>query len=385
MLRNIYFKEMKDCFRDRRTLLLTVLVPIVMMTALTLFYDKMLSSGKGETYDLAVNSTITKDAEDIFSKNKNIKLVKYANPENAINDGKAQAALIISPDFADSIQKGEQVSVKLFGDSFSQKSSDLMNVVTNTLSIYEKSIITERLNAKGMDSKLIQPFKIEKKEISEDNPGLNLMAMLIPLILAIAIGVGASPAAADLFAGEKERKTMEALLMTPVKRSVLLLSKWLTISSVAAITGFITLIVVALEITYLTDNIKNAVSFGDNVYQVIGIAIFISIIYAMFVASFLMFTSIIGKTVKEAQSYSTPILMIAAFPGMVTSSIGINELTIKHFAIPILNLFSVLKELIFGIINVEHILIMIVSNLICIVVLFIIGRILFLKDKWVMN
>ncbi len=71
--------------------------------------------------------------------------------------------------------------------------------------------------------------------------------MLISFILAITIGVGAGPAAADLFAGEKERKTMEALLMTPVKRSTLLLSKWLTISSIAAITGITTLIVVALE------------------------------------------------------------------------------------------------------------------------------------------
>ena len=51
MLRNIYLKEMKDCFRDRRTLLRTVLFPIVMMTALTLFYDKMLSEGeRGNIY-----------------------------------------------------------------------------------------------------------------------------------------------------------------------------------------------------------------------------------------------------------------------------------------------------------------------------------------------
>ncbi len=226
---------------------------------------------------------------------------------------------------------------------------------------------------------------MNQREMSEENPNVNLIAMLIPLMLALAIGIGASPAASDLFAGEKEKKTMEALLMTPVKRSTLLFAKWLTISSVGAITGIITLIVVALEITFLTENLKQAVSFNENAYLVIGFAVLISIIYAMFNASLLMLTSIIGKTVKESQSYSTPVMMLAMFPVMIISSIGINELSFQHFAIPILNLFSLLKELSFGVINYEHILITIASNLICMIVGFIIGRILFLKDKWVMN
>ena len=98
------------------------------------------------------------------------------------------------------------MSVELLGDSFSQKSSNLLNLVKTAFSGYEKKIISERLDANGIDSKLIQPFNIEKKEISEDDPGINLLAMLIPLILAITIGVGAGPAAADLFAGEKEGK-----------------------------------------------------------------------------------------------------------------------------------------------------------------------------------
>lgn len=115
------------------------------------------------------------------------------------------------------------------------------------------------------------------------------------------------------------------------------------------------------------------------------LSVLVSIIYAMFTASLLMLTSIIGKTVKESQSYSTPVMMLAMFPTMILSSIGINELSFQHFAVPILNLFSLLKELVFGIIDYEHILITIASNLISMIILFIIGRILFLKDKWVMN
>src|SRR3954471_13197395 len=121
-----------------------------------------------------------------------------------------------------------------------------MNMVTNAFTVFEKSITSERLQAQGTDPTTLQPFTISQKELSEEDPNINLVAVLIPLMLSIAIGIGAGPAAADLFAGEKERKTMEALLMTPVSRSTLLFAKWLTIASVGAITGIITLIVVGL-------------------------------------------------------------------------------------------------------------------------------------------
>ncbi|MEH7526212.1 ABC transporter permease [Bacillus sp. JJ1503] len=385
MLRKIYFKELKDCFRDSRTLLLTVLLPIIMMTGMTFFYEKLISSDEGKTYTLAVDQSFGTEEESLFSGFENIEFVKSANPEEALNEGEALAALELSSNFIESINKGEEASVTIIGNSFSQNSSNLMNLVNTALTAYEKSVTSDRLEKLGTESSVIQPFAINQKEMSAEDPNINLIAMLIPLILSIAIGVGAGPAASDLFAGEKERKTMEALLMTPVNRSTLLFAKWLTIATVGAITGIITLIVVALEIGLLTENLKKAVTFGENAGIIIGLAILTSIIYAMFNASILMITSIIGKTVKESQSYSTPVMMLAIIPTMVISGIGINELGFEHFAIPIMNLFSILKELVFGIVNIEHILITIASNVICMIVLFIIGRILFMKDKWVMN
>lgn len=385
MLRNIYFKEMKDCFRDRRTLLLTVLMPIIMMTGLTFFYEKLISTDESKTYTLAVDQSFSKEEKNLFSGIENIAFVESTNPEETLQAGDALVALRLSHDFISSIENGEEASVTIIGNSFSQNSSNLMSMVNAALSVYEKSVTVERLQAQGTDLSVIQPFSVNQKELSEEDPNVNLIAMLIPLILSIAIGVGSGPAASDLLAGEKERKTMEALLMTPVNRVTLLFAKWLTIASVGAITGIITLIVVALEIGLFTENLKKAVSLGDNANIIIGLAVLVSIIFAMFNASLLMLTSIIGKTVKESQSYSTPVMMLVIFPTMIISGIGINELGFQHFAIPILNLFSILKELLFGIVNYEHLILTIASNLICMIVVFSIGRILFMKDKWVMN
>ncbi|CAN7402802.1 ABC transporter permease [Rossellomorea sp. LjRoot5] len=385
MLLSIYLKELKDSFRDRRTLLLTVFLPIFMMSGLVFFYENMVSDGEGETYALAVDSNVSKDVSQIFSGNETIELVKTDNPRKAVEEGEALVAMIVSSDFIQNINEGKQADITLIGDSFSQNSSNLMNAATNSLTAFEKKVTSERLRAEGTDLSVIQPFTIIKQEVSDDEGSMFLLSFLVPLILAISIGVGTSPSAADLFAGEKEKKTMEALLMTPVKRSTLMLSKWLTIATVGVITGLVTLIVLAIEISMFTENLKEAVSFGENVYVIVGISLLLTIVYAVFIASLQMITSILGKTVKEAGSYSAPIMMLAAFPGMFITNVGLNELTFKHFAIPILNLFSQFKELLMGVVDYQHIAITIGSNLVIMVIIFAIGRVLFLKDKWVMN
>ncbi|WP_363551616.1 ABC transporter permease subunit [Caldifermentibacillus hisashii] len=287
--------------------------------------------------------------------------------------------------FSASIESGDKATITLIGNSFSQNSSTLMTLVTNAFFSYEKMIVSNRLEQTGTDPNLLQPFVIEQKEISEDDIGSNLLAMMVPLMLVLAIGIGAAPSAYDLFAGEKEKKTMEALLMTPVNRSTLLLSKWLSITSIGVLTGIITLLVVIVEIAFFTENLKSGLSFGENIWLIVLFSLLVIIVFSMFNAALLMLTSIVAKTVKEAQSYSTPIMMLAVFPTMIISSIGVNEFAFYHFAIPIMNIFSILKELLFGVINYEHILIMVLSNLAAVIIIFIFSRILFLKDKWVMS
>ena len=384
MFLNIYLKELKDSFRDKRTLLLTVFLPIIIMTLLTLFYEKLVSDGEGESYQLAVAATLPEEIKTSLLANSSIKLVEAKNPEEALQNGEAQAALMTDDNFANLVAEKQNAELTIIGDSFSQSSSTLMSLTQAALSQYESIIVSERLESLGVEADTIKPLSITQEELSED-PTINLVAMLIPLILAVAISVGAGPSAADFFSGEKEKKTMEALLMTPVNRSTLVFAKWLTISTIGTVTGIITLLVVVLEIAFLTENLKNAIEIGDNFGLSVILALVLTIVYSMFIASLLMLTSIIGKTIKESQSYSAPIMMVTILPLMFMSNVGINELEFKHFAIPVMNIYSLLKELIFGITNFEHFFITIGSNLIVLVVVFLIGRIMFLKDKWVMN
>ncbi len=386
MLRKVYFKELKDAFRDQRTLLLTVLIPIIMMTGLVLFYEfTFFSSSEGEEYDLAISEGIGDEERTVFQEHENINLIEFADPVDAVIEGEAQAAVIFEANFFDKLDTHETTEVTIYGDTFSRNSSNLIQEVTLALATFERAVVLERLLAEGIDHEIIVPFTIEQSEISEESMPLNLLAMLVPLMLILAIGIGASPSASDLFAGEKERKTMEALLMTPVKRSTLLIGKWLAITTIGAVIGIITLLVVLLEIQFFTEHLLSAFQETENMFLIFAMIALIAIAYAVFSAAILMLTSIAAKTVKESQSYSTPVMMIAIVPAMLTQTMGVHEFNLFHYSVPILNFFTINKELLLGIINIEHILIVIGTNLLAGIILFAICRMMFMKDKWVMD
>ena len=114
MFRKVYFKEMKDSFRDSRTLFLTVFLPIIMMTVLTFLYENILSAGDGEkTYTLAVEDSITAEEEQLLTVYENIELVKKNNPEQTVLDGEALSGVLFSDDFMENIKIGEEASVTL--------------------------------------------------------------------------------------------------------------------------------------------------------------------------------------------------------------------------------------------------------------------------------
>lgn len=386
MLRKIYWKEMKDSFRDGRTLFLTVFLPILIMTGMVFFYEYLMTdSTEDETYHLAISENATELEKSIFTPMENIELIETDDTRKLVEEGEVQAAIQFGENFQENIEKEQDTSVTIIGNSYSKKSSELMQLVEIALVSFESNVVKERLLAEGMDERKVEPFSLEFEEISEDSGTASMLAFLIPLLLLLAMGIGASPAASDLFAGEKERKTMESLLMTPVSRSTMLIAKWLTITTIGIIIGAMTLIVVSAEIYFFTEELRSVLESIDQVGAVIGISGLVIFVYALFVSSMLMISSIVAKTVKEAQSYMSPIMIIGMFPAMFMTMVSAAELKSFHFMIPMMNLFAIIKELFVGIINYQHLLLFIVSNLVIAIVLFVISRVMFLKDKWVIS
>lgn len=381
---NILKKELKDSFRDQRTLLLTVLLPLVLMSGLVFFNENLLSPYEEDIYEVAVQDAQYPLVQKLLADSENLHISAVDNVKETIEEGNAVAGIVISADFEEKIAAGATPSVQILNDPNSQSSSLATSAIEASFMKYSQSIVTEQLAAQSIDTAILTPFHLEQMQIVEGDLTIIMLAFLIPLMLTLSVGLGLSTSAADLIAGEKERRTMEALLMTPVNHRSLLVAKWLTMVIIASMTGIITLTIVFVEIHFFTETLKAGISFGSNAIPIALVSVSVIISYSAIMASALMVTSIFAKTIKEAQTYSTPITMLTLLPSMLMYNVGINELTFTHFAIPVMNIFAVFKELFFGIVNIEHILTAITSNLLVALIIFIIGRVLFFRVKWVL-
>ncbi|KOR84617.1 sodium ABC transporter permease [Bacillus sp. FJAT-22058] len=388
MFLDMYLKEMKEALRDRRTLILSVFLPILLLTGLTLFYESMMTTNANETYTLAVDPSFSKDAKGLLGGFNQIEVNSFNDPIKAVQEGEAAAALQVSEGFMEKIEKGEQVTFNLSGDTYSQDSSFTISQIESALTLFEKQVIQERLQNIKADSKLISPLQVNIKEVgldTDNGASLSILSIFLPMIITMAISTGAYPLASDLFAGEKDRKTMEALLMTPVSRGKILVAKWLTISSIGALAGIISILVVTLELIFLTEELRKGFNFGNDLLLILPIALSITVLFSMFMGALQMSASIISKTVKESQNYLSPITMLVILPALFLGGTGLHELTNKHFLLPIFNIFALFKELIYGVIDIQNIFLTASSLIVSIILLFAVSRILFLKDKWVLN
>ncbi|RRN67329.1 ABC transporter permease [Peribacillus simplex] len=388
MFLDMYLKEMKEALRDRRTLILSVFLPILLLTGLTLFYESMLTTDENETYTLAVDPSFSKDAKGLLDGFNQMEVKSFDDPIKAVQEGEAAAALQVNEGFMEKIEKGEQVTFNLSGDTYSQDSSFTISQIESALTLFEKQVIQERLQNIKADSKLTSPLQVNIKEVgldTDNGASLSILSLFLPMIITMAISTGAYPLASDLFAGEKDRKTMEALLMTPVSREKILVAKWLTISSIGALAGIISILVVTLELIFLTDELRKGFSFGNDLWLILPIALSITVLFSMFLGALQMSASIISKTVKESQNYLSPITMLVILPTLFLGGTGLHELTNKHFLLPIFNIFALFKELIYGVIDIQNIFLTASSLIVSIILFFAVSRILFLKDKWVLN
>lgn len=381
---NILKKELKDSFRDRRTLLLTVLLPILFMSGLVFFYENLLSADESETYEIAVQKEQYEFLKDKLTMSENLKVIAVKDVNKALEEGEAAAGIVIPSDFEQQIQAGNTPKVQVLGDENSQNGYIAMTAIQMAFEQFSQSIIEQSLSENNVDVALLTPFITEQVQIVEGNNAVFWMSYLVPLVLIVAIGLVITPSSTDLIAGEKERRTMEDLLMTPVNRSSLLFAKWLTTVIIATIIGLITIVIVFVETYFFTEKLKEGINFGDQFYVIVVLLLITIISFASLITSALIVVSIISKTVKEAQSYGTPVTIIALLPAMLTSNIGLNELTIKHFMIPIMNFFAITRELFYGIVDIQHILLTIGSNMLVAIILIFVGRVMFMKDKWVL-
>jgi sodium transport system permease protein len=353
----VYRKELTEWLRDRRTLISTVLVPLlafpILISGMISLSAVLIGGAKKEVPKIMIiHGEDSPAVVDALKSNKEIEVVPFAaNWMDQISDKQIRAAVEIPEGFQASLDKGTTQTIQIHYYEGEIKSEFGAEHVEKSLKAYRDDLVKKRLEAKNLPDTLIAPFDTKQHNVAppEKVGGASIGSMIGYMVIILSM-TGAIYPAIDLTAGEKERGTMETILSSPVSRLDLVLGKFLLVFSASLTTAILSVTSMGLSFAYMGHAL--AKTSGAGIHMNLGltsvVAVFLMALpLSVLFSAVLMTVALFAKTYKEAQSYLTPMTFIVVIPAVASVLPGV-ELTPKLALIPILNTSLVCKEIITG-------------------------------------
>ncbi|MDR1117479.1 MAG: ABC transporter permease subunit [Oscillospiraceae bacterium] len=394
----IFRKEIVDIFRDRRSLLVSLILPILLYPAM--FW--MMGSALTGIEEQAQNSTVivtepgeqlaaleTLLSHSVFAGEGGISVISNADPAGELSSGGAQIAVTFDGDGLAAIENREPASLKIMYDENKSASSASMSYFINLLNAYNSVVQQEKLAQMGVSLAELTPIHISigtlKAELGGEEAGAGMvLSMILPMMVLIFLSVGAMSTAVDLFAGEKERRTFEPLLCTKARRSDILAGKLGAVLSMSFL--MVASSVLGMALGYLLN--PGAMTMGlDDVKGfglppvTLALTIVIIALMALMFSGIHVLLSTYARTVKEASSYGTFVMLASYIPIFTTIYKQAGDFTFQTAFIPVYNTIGCLKMVLSGMENIPYFLVTLGESALFVVVVLALGRIMFKKEN----
>lgn len=362
---------MLEMFRDKRTIFSTIVLPFILYPLLFVGVSSIMMrqttklEEQGAT--IAIADSINDKATQIILKQLNsIEHFKYTPIGSDVNTLYKEKAVHSIITIKDSTQAGGIpvyiISVQL--DKSTDRGKMIANKIGDAIKNSEREIVKYRLEQYGINSEVVNTISFVQNDTSTAQKKLgSLLGAILPYLLIMLLIAGASVVAGDLVAGEKERKTLETLLVSSAHRNEIVVGKYLTIITFA-------LINVAVNLFSLYFSMRNIASQSG--LQMAGVSfptrgflmLFLALIpLATLYAAILLSISSFSRNMKEARSYEQPILLVSMLLAM-SSFFPAIELTNGLALIPIINISLLFKAVMMNDYQISHLLLTIGSTLI---------------------
>ena len=349
----LYRKEITDSLRDRRTLMMMVLLPMLLYPGMLLLVGKVMTAGKERLAreELAVAAT-SDDAAEILggSAPAHTTFVRMGRPEAeaAIRDKRVGAAVDAAPGAAAGLGQGRQASVTLLFTKRYDRSIEARDRVGRVLQAAGVTVLTERLAEAHLPPTFAVPLKTDEVDIDfQKDLGPLIASKTLPMILVMMLFLGALYPAVDVTAGEKERGTLETLLVAPVRPVEVMAAKYLTVATIATVAALTNLLAMGLTFRMglkLEAGVSASLSFTAGQ---IAVMLACLIPAAFMVSGVALAVASTARGFKEGQSLMTPLALVATVPGMLSLMPGI-ELNAWTALVPLLNLSLLVKAAVLG-------------------------------------
>ena len=347
-LLTVFFKELRDALRDRRTALM-VLVASILTGPITLVLVAQFVSGLEEkAATLKVRMVGQENAASLvnFLRRSDVEIeTAPADYEARIKEGRLDAVIVVPKDFDEKYFSGDGAKVDIVYDDSRTESSPAIRQAERLLRAFNRETGMLRLIARGVSPELNEPVKVQHVNTATPRQKGAFLLFLIPMFAILSPLLGGMTIAIDSTAGERERGSLEPLLANPVPIWQVVVGKWLAAWSFATAVAVLTLggFVLAASL-YAQKRLAALMAFGAPEFlQFVAMVV----PFAAMTAAVQMLICTYGRSYREAQTYVSYLATVVSFVPLVVMFSGLKD-AFWQLVVPVLGQQVVLSRVVRG-------------------------------------
>ena len=307
----VYLKELRDALRDRRTLMM-VLLSSVAIGPLVLLLVSTLVAGiekRAEARTVVVLGIAQAPTLRNYLERQTYTVQEApADYEQQLRDSKlADPVLVVQAGFEADLLAGKAPLVELVSSSANQRAQGGSGAVLRLLRGFNHEQAMQRLARRGVAPAALEAMRVEERDLADPATRAAQLATMVPYFVLMAVLYGCMNAALDTTAGERERGSLEPLLMNPASRWALVLGKWGAVASVGMLIAVLSCLSF-LPGQWLLRSEALSAMFRFGIGEALAfVALLLPLAGAL--AALLMAIAIRCKTFKEAQANATLVIL----------------------------------------------------------------------------
>ena len=316
-VRAVWRKELIDALRDRRSLMSALLYPLIMPLMIALMFST-LARTLGADRPLETPVAGREHAPNLIAWLEERGVVVQdppADPEAAVRAGDVDLVLVIDEEYGEQFRSVQPAVVRIVHDSSQNASRRSIGRVRNLLRTYGNQVAVLRLMARGVSPGVIQAVRVDDFDLATPAQSAARFFAMLPLFLIMVAFIGGMNVAIDTTAGERERQSLEPLLVNPVSRGALTTGKWIATCLFGLVATVLTLVMFVLMMRFVPlEGIGVQLSLG------VGQLLLMSIVVAplaLFASAVQMFVATFARSFKEAQTYVSLLILVPVIPSTV--------------------------------------------------------------------
>jgi len=316
---SVWLKEVKDNLRDRRVVLSTLVFgplfgPVLLVVMLG-FAERQTTERLESALELPVVGA--ENAPNLIAYLQRQGVIIEPAPDDAeaaIRSEAEEVILRIPEDFGEAWTQGRPAPVEVLADQSRRYSGTTISRVRSYLVQYSQTMGQMRLQLRGVDPSLTRAIDIQTVDLSTPEARGGMVLSFLPYFILIMVFVGSMHMATDTTAGERERKSLEPLLINPLPRWQIMAGKLAATTTFGLLTLILGLVAFVIAMDFLPlDNMNMTLNLD---FTVAAWAFLMTAPAALLAAALLTILASFAKSYREAQSYMGMVVLVPMLPSL---------------------------------------------------------------------